>query len=733
MKSLKCKLENCYGIGYLEHNFKFEHDNAVAIYAKNGLMKTSFSKTFKKIQENKESDIKDEIFNKQGDVNILIDDSPIKPENIFVIKSFENYYESDSISDLLVDNNVKNKIDRILNLRNRLLSKIEKMSGLKIKKIYQGKNIYELEPTIIKDLELNTNSILLSINEINKMECYEDLSHIQYSSIFNDSVIRKIYNNEFQNRIDNYIESSEVIYKNFKFLKKGRFSVPKLKKVYNTLDKQNFFVNDNYIYLDGSHKIDDNERFTEVIRRIDEDLKKSPEFKEIEKLLSDVKGSELKEIIENNPEIIDYLKIENLKKFKKQLWISYFNELSEEFQNLNEEFRLLEEELDAIDLNDTIWMEALNIFKSRFDVPYEMVISNLKSAIIGESLPRIEFKFIKNDDTVMLKRDELENIDILSQGERRALYLLNIIFDIEKMKQSDSKKVIIIDDIADSFDYRNKYAIIEYICELIENPNFYLIILSHNFDFYRTVSSRLGLRRESRYHAESKSGVVSIKQEFYQNKPFDSWKNNLNYTNIIALIPFVRNIIELKCKTANKDSDYLKLTSLLHVKKDSEVIKFNDLIEIFSKYIYLGNIKNEVNLDSIVMDEIQTSARKIISSSSNLENKIVLSIAIRHLAEKFMINEIKEYPGQLTYKRGKKIEELNSNQILKKIENKGNQTRELYNIFKQIGTNQNIKLLDEVNIMTPENIHINSFMYEPILDSDIIELKKLYENLDKLK
>lgn len=40
-----------------------------------------------------------------------------------------------------------------------------------------------------------------------------------------------------------------------------------------------------------------------------------------------------------------------------------------------------------------------------------------------------------------------------------------------------------------------------------------------------------------------------------------------------------------------------------------------------------------------------------------------------------------------------------------------------------------IKVLEEVNIMTPENIHLNSFMYEPILDMDISELLNLYQKV----
>jgi hypothetical protein len=34
--------------------------------------------------------------------------------------------------------------------------------------------------------------------------------------------------------------------------------------------------------------------------------------------------------------------------------------------------------------------------------------------------------------------------------------------------------------------------------------------------------------------------------------------------------------------------------------------------------------------------------------------------------------------------------------------------------------------------MTPENIHVNSFMYEPILDMSNIHLKSLYEKINNL-
>ena len=37
------------------------------------------------------------------------------------------------------------------------------------------------------------------------------------------------------------------------------------------------------------------------------------------------------------------------------------------------------------------------------------------------------------------------------------------------------------------------------------------------------------------------------------------------------------------------------------------------------------------------------------------------------------------------------------------------------------------RLLDKISLMTPENIHINTFMYEPLIDMSIIHLVKLYE------
>ena len=56
-----------------------------------------------------------------------------------------------------------------------------------------------------------------------------------------------------------------------------------------------------------------------------------------------------------------------------------------------------------------------------------------------------------------------------------------------------------------------------------------------------------------------------------------------------------------------------------------------------------------------------------------------------------------------------------------------NQTRKLFNICKNMFPEdlELIAVLDRVMLMTPEAIHLNSFMYEPILDMSDDHLKAL--------
>lgn len=737
MEFLQCKLSNCYGINTLDYkfNFKDSNTNVFAIYARNGIMKTSFAKTFKMLQNGKESEIRDEIFNEEGQIEIITDQGPLNKDSVFVIKSFENSYESNSISSLLVNEEIKANISELISLQDSFLKKLEKTSGIKISRILQGQIIYELESKLIKDLELTKDGLLLNLEKIrDSLASLEiDCEDILYADIFDESVLKKISNQVFQDSIEEFCLSYEEIYKSFTFLDKGNFTLGKLKNINKALDSNHFFVKENKITLDGDYIVNNSNDLKGKIDEIESELKKVDAYTKIEKLLNDSKGIVLRDIIENNPHIIPYLKSSRLDFFKKQLWISYIKKHIEIFQALENKYNLLEDKLGTINLEDTQWSKALRIFEERFTLPYKMSIQNYKSTIIGSSIPKIEFTFKKNGKSVSLDRSRLDNIDVLSQGEKRALYLLNIIFDIEKLKNTGREIVFIIDDIADSFDYKNKYAIVEYLYEIAQNNKFYLLILSHNFDFYRTISSRLSLLGSSRLHTNIEQGKIVLTQEKYQKKaPFIQWRNTPNRVNVLALIPFVRNIIEYTDKEYSENNDYLLLTSLLHIKPETNNITFSNLLEIYKRYLNVGAFVSEVELDGKVCEALYKEADEVTTGNCDLEYKLLLAIAIRHKAERFMINVLENRPEPITWCVRRSEYTGSFDEFSNYLDNANNQTRELYNVVKQFVSKEIIEILDEVNIMTPENIHLNSFMYEPLLDMDIQELLNLYSRVKAL-
>jgi hypothetical protein len=158
----------------------------------------------------------------------------------------------------------------------------------------------------------------------------------------------------------------------------------------------------------------------------------------------------------------------------------------------------------------------------------------------------------------------------------------------------------------------------------------------------------------------------------------------------------------------------VKLTSLLHRKPDSSSITVGDVDAIYNKLF--ATTVSSPNPTMRVIDLIKQEADNCLAVAGgvNFEHKIVLSIAIRLMAETFMDNRIAD-PG-----------------FLASIQ--ANQTKVLFQKFEQLFPAElEIKALKMVLLMTPENIHLNAFMYEPILDMSDEHLKKLYNVVLALK
>ncbi len=320
-------------------------------------------------------------------------------------------------------------------------------------------------------------------------------------------------------------------------------------------------------------------------------------------------------------------------------------------------------------------------------------------------------------------------LNVLSTGERRAYYILNMIFQILVAKKQGKECFVILDDISESFDYKNKYAIIEYISDISEYTDtkgkklFKILLLTHNFDFYRTVSSRI-TKPVNSFIAFVDSDKIKLEKGQYTKNIFMHYKNTLvrnNSDNImIASIPFVRNLIEYT--EGDDNEDYLILTSVLHYKENTRQITLNQIQDIFNKYwckkepvTFAKGRENEM-----VYDVLMQESEKIKDIEKlKIENKLILSMAIRLISESYIQNKI--------------VSDLsNGHDILKDIFSKKNQSAWLIKAYKKYINDGAMNTLEIVAMITPENIHLNSFMFEPILDMSLKHLYKTYNDVKAL-
>ena len=272
---------------------------------------------------------------------------------------------------------------------------------------------------------------------------------------------------------------------------------------------------------------------------------------------------------------------------KRDLWMQYLRAALDEYKALVSEYRAGQSALAEIiadaDSSRGDWDAVVADFNRRFlYLPFELSVENKADAILKGSAPSIAF-IIKDsgEERRYASSEKQELLRALSTGESRALYILDIMYEVFVRWKNRTKTLFVFDDISDSFDYKNKFAIIDFLEDVTktEDTNFLAIILTHNFDFLRTVSSRdICPAHQCRLAFRSDDG---IKLEPFERtdiqSPFRKWQGRLAEPSVlIAYIPFLRNLIEYtlgpKDADGNPNADYLQLTRMLHFKDETEAL-----------------------------------------------------------------------------------------------------------------------------------------------------------------
>lgn len=721
MDALTLDLENCYGIRKLEAKLDFSRTNAIAIYAPNGSMKTSLAQTFHDIANGQPS--KDRIFANRVCKREVKDENgtDLSRDSVLVVRPYDEAMgHSSRTSTLLVNQELRQEYEQ-------LHAAIEMAKAAFLKAVRErSKSKRDLTKEISLAFTASPDKFYVALNRI-KDEIVDradsPLSSVPYDLIFDDKVIGFLETQDFKTAIDGFIKKYNELLAASTYFKKGIFNYYNAAQVAKQLAENGFFDAKHSINLNSGEKkeIKTQKELEDLIaeekQAISNDKELRLKFAAIEKLLQkNVTMRDFEAYLLDHEELLT--KFANMADFRQEVWKAYIETCYAEYRALLDGYQAAEarrkEIEDQAKRERTQWEEVIEIFNSRFFVPFRLEASNRLEVILGQE-EMLSLGFVFNDGTEQAQIDRESLMRALSTGEKKAFYVLNVLFEIEARKRSGEETLILVDDIADSFDYKNKYAIIQYLMDIANGPHFKQILLTHNFDFYRTVESRFVGYPNCKMAAKTNAGVSLEPAEGVKNVFIRDWKAAFFASPLkkIACISFMRNLIEYT--RGEHDAEFLRLTSLLHWKPDSAAILVSDLDAIYNGLF--GANGASPNPAQPVVTLIEEEAERCLTAPEgiNFANKVVLAIATRLVAERFMATRIND-PAFLAG--------ITSNQT-------GVLVRKFHELFPaEIEAHA---VLQRVALMTPENIHLNSFMYEPILDMSDGHLRRLFADARALQ
>ena len=720
MDRVKIDLANCYGIKRLEKTLDFANAHACAIYAPNGVMKSSLAQTFQDAADGVNS--VDRVFQARPSTRKITDEAgkEIEGERILVVLPYdEEFGLTEKTSTLLVDIKLRKEYEQIYvtidEAKVTLLQAIRQQS--------QSKSDFEGE---ISSAFTSGDDFQLAVTRIrDELEKQKDtpFADVKYDLIFNEKVVKALDTKDLKNAVDNYIRRYNELLSASTYFKRGTFDYYNAGQIAKSLADNGFFDAKHTVSLKAhgaALEINTQKELETVIAKekdaIIQDKQLRKNFDAVEKQL--YKNVELREFcryLQDNEALLS--RMNNLPKLKEDVLKSYlkihhglYADLMSKYDAAAKRMKEIEDEARK---QRAQWDEVIAIFNDGFFVPFQLEARNRIEVMLGDDqIIDLGFKYIDGTDCIEVDRPML--LSVLSTGERKALYVLNVIFEIQRRKKAGLQTLIVVDDLADSFDYQNKYAIIQYLKDISEDGFFKLIVMTHNFDFFRTIEGPFVGYSNCLMASKNEEGIALVKATGIRNVFANDWKGAF-FTDLkkkIACIPFLRNLVEMT--TGEADPIYLQLTSMLHWKTDSAKITVGELDQIYNSICKTTG--SSQNTSKLIAELIHEEANSCLAAGTgmNLANKIVLAIAIRIAAEKFMIQKI------------------NDTKFVERISD--NQTQKLITKFKKLfgKDDEPIKILDRVALMTPENIHVNSFMYEPIVDMSDDHLRKLYTRVTQL-
>ena len=757
MDSLSISLLHCHGIRRLATTtFDFKKKGHVAIYASNGTMKSSLARTFQDVREGREPG--DRIYPKRKSKCTITDeaDKPIGGDSILVLNPYQSALESIDmagssariVASPRLDAEYKAVVGGLTKKLDELLKHLRSASGLAKASVV---------PQMLADFKKNRGRAYEIIGLLDSLDKQgpgglAGLQGVRHRIVFQQAVLDRLAEPRFRRSLRAYITKYRRLTSRSRYFQ-AEFTHNNAAAASKKLDTLGFFRAKHTVGMRSKH---DGE-FEVLYNAADLDAEIESEKLKIMKKIggewaavdSQLQTAALQEFRRHLGENRDLLaELGDLDSLRQKLWRSYLSARPDLLADAAAACRLAKPEIERI-LADVKkergdWDAVVAEFNERFEVPFTVSIRDRTDAVLGIGLPNLQFHFSDGRDSETVTQARLA--EVLSAGERNAFYILDMLFEVRRRELAGQETVVIMDDIADSFDYRNKYTIAQYISEIAEAGHFHLVILTHNFDFFRTITSRRIVDKDHAYVASiSAHGTVKLGPAAKVLDPLNGiMSGRILPKMLIAALPFARNLVQYVHGTRGKDrsanEEYSKLSDMLHWRDSTEAFTVPEVLSVLAK-VFPGKPFRPKTADPppTLFRLLMSEADKIASSSTDpdLYGKIVLSIAARILAEKFMIAGLRRRGVDPLSGGGHPATPALASMYGSKV-GFGAGPRPRPRPPPRAGGKKKAPAptakatLDKVVLMTPEVIHLNSFMYEPILDMSGRHLSELYKEVKKL-
>lgn len=513
------------------------------------------------------------------------------------------------------------------------------------------------------------------------------------------------------------------------------FTVDGLQKIYDLAVQESFFDDTHKLQINGKiyGKTETEDLIIRAVKEIYGDSKNKDAFNESKEKLSKKNVSPLKDIIDTKPELL--FEIQDYESFLHQLIclsitdFSVIEAIKTEYSALKSEIREIAKQSEE---ERPVWNETVALFNQRFfSNGFTAKLVN-RDMVLLKKAPAIQLVMKRNGQPVS---PALQGK--LSTGEKDSLWILKIVFDIKKREIGGKPLNIILDDVADSFDYKNKYALIMYLRDLLRDSPHQIVVLTHSFDFFRTVlalgrdriSGLLAYKKEMQ-SLDSEVSLLSCTEGVYSTLvAVNGWKKSSDLKFGFAYLPVLRSLEQISKGTSSCPS-VQTLDGLMHYDLATSHKTIEDMKNAFGATRF-GCLYDSAsgadalpcpffsasNLPLLYFASLQKEAKRIRPNmpETDLPSKLVLALFIRMSCERMMVERVigasLALPSNLTvYSR-----------TLQKLA-----------IEHRLVSEEEKEIIEESLLIGDSFAHMNSFLDAPLIDVGPEQLDFLFDFFDHL-